>query len=618
VSKGLGISAKLLASFAILLAVMGAIGAFSVTKIGEVDQVAVEMRDRWLPASQVIGDIHAYTSQFRIKQRDHLDATSPAGKAKAEKMMRNARNAIDGMMNQYEPLLVTEEQHAAFGKLKSDWAAYLKQTDQMIALSNAGNPAANDMFNAEALEGFYTVEDDILQIVDLNGKGASALSEKSGKIYAQARKMDIGAIGAGLAIAVILLLVLMRTVARPVKQMSVAVGRLVDGDLSVEVPGLNRRDELGSLAKALDSFKALFQADQEHSRVEAERAKETQGTIDAIGKGLSALAEGDLEYRVREDATGPLAKLHHDYNDAVSKLSKVLRDIISGCNIIRDGTGEIAQASDDLSQRTERQAESITLASKALGEFSSSVKHAADNARQTSTRLGVARSSASNVDDTAKKAVTAMRAIEASSKEMTEIIATIDGLAFQTNLLALNAGVEAARAGSSGAGFAVVATEVRHLAQRSAEAAGSIRNLVLTSSSQISEGVSLVESSGDALQQVVSEVTAVASLVDEIAGETEKQAQGIQEISQMMTQMDNVTQQNAAMVEESNASARNLSSETVRLVGQLGMFRIEGASGRSRAPAAPMPVAEPARTAMVHTPVEGNLALKVEDDWTEF
>ncbi len=615
--KGIGISAKLLAAFAVLLAVMGAIGAFSLTKIAQVDSVTKEMSERALPASQTIGDLHAYTSQLRIKQRDHLEATAPERKAKQDKLIRNARNAINDLMEKYEPLLTSDDQRAAFGKLKTDWAAYTAQTDQMLGLSNANDPAALDMYNAEALEGFYAVEDDILQLTDLNSKSVDALNSKSAAIYDQARKMDLGAIGAGLAIAVVMLLILMRTVARPVRKMSEAVTKLVEGDLTVEIPGVGRHDELGSLAKALDSFKALFQADQQHSLVEAERARETQGTIDEIGKGLSALAEGDLEFRVREDATGPLAMLHINYNNAVSQLANVLRDIISGCNVIRDGTGEIAQASDDLSQRTEHQAESITLASKALGEFTGSVKHAADNARQTSTRLGVARASASSVDETAKRAVVAMRAIEASSKEMTDIIATIDGLAFQTNLLALNAGVEAARAGPSGAGFAVVATEVRHLAQRSAEAAGSIRNLVTTSSVQISEGVSLVESSGDALQQVVSEVTAVAGLVDEIAGETEKQAQGIDEISQMMASMDSVTQQNAAMVEESTASARNLSSETVRLVGQLGKFRI-GSTGYTTRVAQPAAYAEPA-SCSAPAPVAGNLAIKVaEDDWTEF
>jgi methyl-accepting chemotaxis protein len=621
VSKGLGISAKLLAAFAVLLAVMAAVGMFSITKIGEVNGVALEMRNRWLPASQLIGDMHAYTSQFRIRQSDHVNAAVPAQKSKAEKLMRNARNAIDGMMKDYEPLLATDEQKQAFGKLKTDWDSYIKQTDQMIALSDASDPAALDMFNAEALDGFYTVEDDILQLIELNSKGASALSAKSESIYAQARKMELGAIGAGLAISVVALFFLMRTIARPVKQMSQAVGRLVEGDLSVQVPGLGRRDELGALATALDSFKALFAADQERSRAEADRARETQVTIDAIGKGLSALADGNLTYRVDENATGPLAKLHVDYNEAVQHLSEAIRDIIDGCSVIRDGTGEIAQASDDLSQRTERQAESITLATKALGDFSSSVKQAADNARQTSTRLGVARSSAASVDETAKSAVIAMRAIEASSKEMTEIIATIDGLAFQTNLLALNAGVEAARAGPSGAGFAVVATEVRHLAQRSAEAAGSIRNLVTTSSAQISSGVSLVESSGDALQQVVSEVAAVAGLVDEIAAGTEKQAQGIAEISEMMTQMDNATQQNAAMVEESTASSRNLSNETVRLVGQLNRFKISS-SGSNHAAAwteerESAPVYRSPSPAPMHT--VGNLALKAdEDEWAEF
>ncbi len=154
---------------------MGAIGAFSLTKIGAVNDVAMEMRDRALPASQTIGDIHAYTSQLRIKQRDHLEATAPERKAKQEKLIRNARNAINDLMSKYEPLLSSDEQRAAFGKLKTDWAAYITQTDRMLNLSNANDPAALDMYNAEALEGFYTVEDDILQLTDLNSKSVEAL-----------------------------------------------------------------------------------------------------------------------------------------------------------------------------------------------------------------------------------------------------------------------------------------------------------------------------------------------------------------------------------------------------------------------------------------------------------
>jgi methyl-accepting chemotaxis protein len=357
-----------------------------------------------------------------------------------------------------------------------------------------------------------------------------------------------------------------------------------------------------------------------------ERAKETEATINAIGSGLSALANGNLTYRVEENSSGPLGKLYVDYNEAVSHLVEAMSEIVEGCNTIKNGTNEIAQASSDLSQRTEKQAESLAHTSRTLEEFTGSVKVAADNARQTSARLSVARTSAEKVDETAKRAVTAMRNIQASSKEMTDIITTIDGLAFQTNLLALNAGVEAARAGASGAGFAVVATEVRHLAQRSAEAAASIRKLVATSGSLITEGVSLVENSGEALRQIVTEVTEVSDLVDEIAQAAEKQASGISEISTMVTSMDNATQQNAAMVEESTASSRNLSAETKRLFEQLSQFELghqhgghssmsESAFSYQSAPEpeeAPRPQIMPARS-------QGNLALKVdEDDWAEF
>jgi methyl-accepting chemotaxis protein len=603
-----GISAKFLTAFTLLLAVMAGMGLFAIDKIGEVNGLSLEMRNRWLPASQIIGDIHAYTSQYRIKQSEHIAGATPEAKQRAEKLMRNAQAAIDGMLKDYQPLLESREQKALFTSLKTDWAKYTQSSETLIRLSNTGDPTATDTFNGEALDSFYAVEDDILQLIDLNGKGATALSTRSDKIYTEARKFTVGAVGTGLAMAIALLLLLMRTVARPISKMSVAVGRLVEGDLAVDVPGVRRKDELGSLARALDGFKELFTADQKRAQMEIERARDAQLTIDAIGGGLTALAEGNLTYRVDENGQGALAKLHVDYNEAVARLAGVLGHIVDGCHTIKSGTSEIASASSDLSRRTERQAESLAHASRTLSEFTGTVKVAADNARQTSSRLGIARQSAENVDDTAKKAIIAMRHIEASSKEMTDII-TIDGIAFQTNLLALNAGVEAARAGQSGAGFAVVAQEVRNLAQRSAEAAASIRKLVMTSGAQINEGVSLVESSGDALRQIVSEVASVCELVDEIAEAAQKQASGIAEISGMVTSMDEATQQNAAMVEESSASTRNLSDETGRLVEQLGTFRLARQQGvaaaSSRWTSAPA--------------FHGNAAVKVdEDDWASF
>lgn len=625
--KSLSITAKMSSAFIALLVLLAAIGLFAINKIGEVNALSSEMRSRTLPATQLIGDLHAYTSQYRIQQSGHVSAQTPEAKAKAEKMLHNANNAISGMMKDYQPLLVTNEQKALFATLQTHWAQYNDLTAQLVALSNANDPAANDMFEGESLDMFYTVEDDILQLIDLNVKNGAAISTQSETIYDHSRKTLVGAVGFGLVVAMALAGLLMQTIAKPIKRMAGSVSRLVEGDLTVEVPGMKRGDELGSLARALDSFKALFAADKERAEAEAERARETELTIAAIGNGLSALANGQLTHRVDDDATGPLAKLHKDYNEAVVHLRDAMADIVDGCRTIKNGTNEIAQASSDLSLRTERQAEALAHASKTLGEFTDSVRLAADNARQTSSRLAVARESAEKVDETAKRAVVAMRNIEASSKEMNEIITTIDGLAFQTNLLALNAGVEAARAGASGAGFAVVATEVRHLAQRSAEAANSIRQLVATSGAQITEGVALVENSGEALRQIVTEVTDVSVLMDEIASAAGRQATGLEEISGMVTSMDTTTQQNAAMVEESTASLRNLNAETERLVDQLSFFETGqqalsgGAAANGNRPdnrdeedIAPM-----ARAAGARPVSHGNLALSIDDDdWAEF
>jgi methyl-accepting chemotaxis protein len=580
VPKGITISAKMMFAFAALLALVAAIGGFAIMKIGEVNQLSAQMRSNTLPATQLIGDIHAYTSQYRIQQSGIVTAPTPESKAKAEKMIRNASNAISGMMDDYEKLLNTKEQKDLFATLKTNWAQYQQQTDQLISLAQSGDSAAaSAMFEGESLDMFYTVEDSILQLIDLNQKSGQAISAKSESIYADSRRMLMGAVGLGLVVTLLLSGILMQTIAKPVRKMAGSVGLLVEGDLTVEIPGMNRKDELGSLARALDSFKALFEADKQRAEAEAMRARETEETINAIGAGLSALAKGQLTHRVDENANGPLAKLYNDYNDALSHLQDAMVQIVEGCNTIKNGTNEIAQASSDLSLRTERQAESLAHTSKTLGEFTGSVKVAADNARQTSSRLAVARESAEKVDETAKRAVVAMRNIQASSKEMNEIISTIDGLAFQTNLLALNAGVEAARAGASGAGFAVVATEVRHLAQRSAEAANSIRQLVATSNAQITDGVSLVENSGEALRQIVTEVTEVSDLMDEIAQAASRQASGLAEISDMVTAMDTATQQNAAMVEESTASSRNLNDETERLFEQLSFFELGRAGG---------------------------------------
>ena len=617
----IGISAKFLAAFAILLAVMVAMGLFAVAKIGEVNGLSAQLRDRWLPASQALGDVHAFASQYRIKQSAHVSASTPAQKTRQGKLIRAAQSAIDERLDDYEKLLATPEQKTAFAKLKQDWGAYTTQNTTLIGLPDT---EAKALFEGDSLSSFYTVEDDILALIDLNTKGANAVSAQSAAIYAQSRNFIIAAAGAGALVALAMMAIMMLHIARPVSRMADAVKLLVAGDMDVTVPGTTRRDELGSLARALDNFKSLFAADQARTAAELERAKETQATITAIGSGLSELARGNLSHRVPENGHGALGELHVNFNEAVTQLARVLDEIVLGCDAIRRGTDEIASASGDLARRTEHQASSIAETSRTLQGFTSTVRVTADNASQTSSRLALTRKTAEGVETTSTKAIAAMRAIETSSREMAEIVGVIDGIAFQTNLLALNAGVEAARAGDAGKGFAVVANEVRALAQRSADAAKDIKALISTSTEQVSGGVALVASSGDALRDIVGEVGTIAGLVDEIAEAAQKQAEGIDEISQMVTSMDEFTQQNAAMVEESSASTHNLSEETMRLVDQLGRFRLgasapTGSTAPARRPAAsPIPMAAPAPIRTPAPIIQGANALQMAEDWSEF
>jgi methyl-accepting chemotaxis protein len=636
------ISAKLLTAFSLLLAIMALTGLFAMQKIGQVDALSGELRGRWLPAAQSLGDIHAYLSQYRIKQGDLIGTPSD----RTQKLVRNAQSVVDGVMDDYGKH-ADARQKAQLDTLRQSWAGYTAENTRLLALARKDNSAARALFQGEALAQFYAIEDTVLAMIDQDSKAAAEVSNRSAQIYASARTILTGAVIGGLAAAIALLLMLMLDIARPLALMSVAVGRLVSGDLRVTLPGIGRSDEIGALAAALDQFKALVVADAQRAAAQKAHAAQAQATIEAIGGGLAALAAGDLGHRVPETGEGALAKLHVDYNTAVAELSAVLGKIVEGCTTIQTGTVEISVAANDLAARSEHQASSLAETARTLGEFTGTVRITADNARQTSGRLGIARSTAVTVEDTARKAIEAMRSIEGSSREMSDIVAVIDGIAFQTNLLALNAGVEAARAGDSGRGFAVVANEVRALAQRSAEAAKDIKTLISTSTVQIGGGVSLVESSGDALRQIVGEVSAVSDLVNQIAEAAEKQATGIAEISDMVSSMDRFTQANAAMVEQTSAGTRNLSEETMHLMTHLRRFRVDhqastqssrqswhdadsfGESAPTRRPRTPAKIRPaPGFGAAYATVFEGNTALRPQspaptahadsDDCSEF
>ena len=310
---------------------------------------------------------------------------------------------------------------------------------------------------------------------------------------------------------------------------------LAQGDLEVEIDGLDRGDEVGEMANAVQVFKTnaiervrvekeatehRAEVEAERRRVEAEKARaaETQTqAMSQLGDGLRRLAGGDLTSRLDQRFPTEFAKIRDDFNAAASKLMETVRAVVASTSAIHAGSHEISTSSDDLSRRTEQQAARLEEAAAALDEITATLKKSAEGAKQAAVEVASADGNAKKGAVVVKQAVEAMDAIAKSSAQIGQIIGVIDEIAFQTNLLALNAGVEAARAGDAGRGFAVVASEVRALAQRSAEAAKEIKSLISTSSSQVDSGVQLVAESGKALDRIIAQVSKINGIVSEIA-----------------------------------------------------------------------------------------------------
>jgi methyl-accepting chemotaxis protein len=290
--------------------------------------------------------------------------------------------------------------------------------------------------------------------------------------------------------------------------------------------------------------------------------------VEQIAVGLSRLAEGNLEHRIQTEFIPALEPLRVDFNASLEALEQSMSAVSGNTLAIRSGAGEISSAADDLSRRTEQQASSLEETAAALEEITVTVKKTAEGARHARDVVSTAKVDADKSGDVVREAMAAMTDIDKSSKQISEIIGVIDEIAFQTNLLALNAGVEAARAGDAGRGFAVVASEVRALAQRSAQAAKEIKGLISASTAQVAQGVRLVTRTGEALGRIVTQVVEINTVITDIAASAQEQSTGLQQVNTAVNEMDQVTQKNAAMVEEMTAAAHGLAGETEEL-GQL-------------------------------------------------
>lgn len=431
---------------------------------------------------------------------------------------------------------------------------------------------------------------------------------------------------------------------RPIQRMSLTMNVLAGGDLSANVDGTDRRDEVGGMARAVQVFKenglrareleqeavatrSATEAEQLRiAELERERAQQMAQATSGLAEGLKHLASGNLTFRLNEPFASDFEALRSDFNAAVGQLADSLRSVANATGSIDSGAREISQSAEDLSKRTEQQAASLEETAAALDQITTNVANSSKRTEEARHVAIEANKSARRSGEVVSNAVIAMQRIEQSSNQISSIIGVIDEIAFQTNLLALNAGVEAARAGEAGKGFAVVAQEVRELAQRSAQAAKEIKDLIRNSVDEVSTGVKLVEETGQALKVIEEQVVSINTQLDAISTSAKEQSIGLAEVNTAVNQMDQVTQQNAAMVEESTAASASLANEVQRLRDIISDFRV-GAEPRVE-PARPTParaehkpVTSPARRMLAK--VAGAVGLSsgaaaAAENWEEF
>jgi methyl-accepting chemotaxis protein len=430
------------------------------------------------------------------------------------------------------------------------------------------------------------------------------------------------AIGIGLFVVLVLVgsvFFSIATIARPVRALTGGMHELADGRFDVVLPGLGRKDEIGEIAAAVETFKvkaeekARLEADEvlrrqkaeaeAQARAAEERAKvaeEQARVVKLLAEGLKNLSEGDLTFRLTDGFSDAYKQIRDDFNAAMSRLQSTIQAIAAAAREVAGASSEISSGTTDLSQRTEEQAASLEETSASMEEISSTVKKNAENAQEADQLTARTREVADRGGAVVAETVSAMARIEESSRKISDIISVIDEIARQTNLLALNAAVEAARAGEAGRGFAVVASEVRSLAQRSSQAAKDIKDLITNSSSQVQEGVELVNRAGTSLTEIVDSIKKVAAIVSDIAAASAEQSTGIDQVNTALSQMDEVTQQNSALVEQNAAAAKALEHQSRTMDEQVSFFQLGDAASAPEATATVVPI----KRAAVEAPVK--------------
>nr|WP_278002282.1 methyl-accepting chemotaxis protein [Agrobacterium salinitolerans] len=572
------------------------------------------------------------------------DAKAPDFKIVMREYQRDKGDLISRLNN---VKAIFPEEAATVDRLLGQVQGIIAITDKAVELGSANS---NQESAAELLKADVAIRSVGSDIADLLDKLAKGVVKGSTQLTDQTNSTIMASlviVGIAFAVGIILaLFVASRGITTPIARLRERMVSLAGGETATEIDGMARRDEVGQMAKAVQVFRenaierirleqetdanrTLSEKDRiEREQQKAREAADVKFAVDNLAAGLSKLSEGDVSYRIGQPFTATLDAVRNDFNMSAEKLQAALTKVAQNASGIGAGADEIKSAADDLAKRTEQQAAAVEETAAALEEITTTVRDSTKRAQEAGQIVSRAKAGAEQSGQVVRRAVVAMEQIAKSANEISNIIGVIDEIAFQTNLLALNAGVEAARAGEAGKGFAVVAQEVRELAQRSASAAKEIKALITTSNDQVQQGVQLVGDTGKALATIVSEVQEINRHVVSIVEAAQEQSSGLQQINTAVNQMDQDTQKNAAMVEETNAASHSLAKEVASLNQLLSQFRLADGTQQPKNQPAPVRsagdndryVASPVRALgrKIASAFSGNAAVDTKGDWREF
>ncbi|SMF09291.1 methyl-accepting chemotaxis protein [Xaviernesmea oryzae] len=646
----LSIRSSLIAVFGAIAALTAVLSWAAISSLSHVAGNLDTISNNSLRSVQASKNIETAILGMTIAYMSHLTTTSDFGMEAAEKLITEQSAALKSALDTYKPMISGDDEKQLVDQIATGVDKYVAGGEKMLGFSRKASDARARVEMEKMRIAIQPVMEAVTELVKGNADEAVVETAKAEATYASALTTMYAILGVVFVLIAGAAVYVLTGIARPIQRITASMSNLAAGDTATGIPFAGRKDEVGAMAGAVEVFRQAAisnrqlqeEAEEARARAEADRIRlqeeaeaaaqaRLQEATSGLAAGLRRLASGDLAFQLTEPFAPDFEALREDLNSAVARLSSALSEVASSAQSIDSGSREVSQSADDLSKRTEQQAASLEETAAALDEITANVSNSSKRADEAKAIAREANASAAQSGSVVANAVDAMQRIEQSSSQISNIIGVIDEIAFQTNLLALNAGVEAARAGEAGKGFAVVAQEVRELAQRSANAAKEIKDLIRNSGAEVQNGVKLVRETGDALKTIEAHVVTINEHISAIATAAREQSVGLAEVNSAVNQMDQVTQQNAAMVEETNAAGANLASESSKLRDLIGRFKLaETAANRAGASRIQGPVAAAHNAAPQESPAR-RLAQRVtksfggtaaaataEAQWTEF